>query len=182
MAPRKQSHPSDSEWDEDASRAQWEAQGEHNGVTWEEVRGFRRGFEIGNQWEVDVVRFLRSAGFADARQWDGDSRKWSDVVERVYGSEFLLPPPDILGIEGWTLELKNRSDAQFVKLGNYLNQAEDERRVTGDAHAALISKRRGSPIEDAYVIMRLEDWTRLVARLREDELPPTAPQLGSRDT
>ena len=134
-----------SEWDEAESRARWEEANPDATVTWAEVRGWVRGVEIGTAWEHEVVDYLRSRGFDQARRWDGHLDEWREAADAVGAG--MLPPPDVLGVDGWALELKDRADAQYVKLSGYLDQAEAERAVAGDRYAALISKRRGRPID-----------------------------------
>ena len=77
-----------------------------------------------------------------------------------------LSPPDVVGVGGWVLELKNQQMAQYAKLGDFVDQMAMEKSVSGGRYGAVMSKRHGRPIEDAYVVMRLEDWAALV---RESE-------------
>jgi hypothetical protein len=123
-----------------------------------ECRFTNHGF-AGIRWEEMVVAYLRSIGsiFANVRQGI-DSDEWPE--------DALVPPPDVRGIDGWVIECKNRSDHQYARLGEAIDQLIDEMEVTGDAHGAVISNRRGRPIEDAYVVMRLGDWANVIAGVR----------------
>jgi hypothetical protein len=56
---------------------------------------------------------------------------------------------------------------------------ERERQITGDLHGALISKPRGRPIEDAFVVMRLGDWVDWLVE-RSQERPSLDHSSGSR--
>jgi hypothetical protein len=58
-----------------------------------------------------------------------------------------------------------------------MDQMERERQITGDLHGALISKPRGRPIEDAFVVMRLGDWVDWLVE-RSQERPSPCPALA----
>lgn len=99
----------------------------------------------GDQYERDVVCFLRANGFPYA--------------ERHYGAGRPDDVGDIDGLLGWTLELKN---CKTMDLAGWVDEAECERIQGRQPYAAVIAKRRNRPVGSAYVVLTLESFARLL--------------------
>ncbi len=105
----------------------------------------------GNAFELAIVGYLREHGFPFA--------------ERAYGAGRPLDVGDIDGVVGWTLEAKAHKS---IDLAGFMDEAERERLNGRRPNAAVIAKRRGKPVSDAYVVLTLETFARLLA-----DDPPT---------
>jgi hypothetical protein len=99
----------------------------------------------GTGFELDVVRFLR--GFFH-------------FAERAYGAGRPDDRGDIAGIPDWTLELKNHKE---FDLAGWCAEAAAESVNARTRWWAVIAKRRNRPVSDAYVVMPLEQFARLLS-------------------
>jgi Holliday junction resolvase len=100
----------------------------------------------GSAFEVDVVKFLRSAGHPFA--------------ERAYGAGRPDDVGDVNGIVGWCLELKNH---KTMDLAGWADEAAREATAARCRWWAVIAKRRNRPTADAYVVMPLSQFAELMA-------------------
>jgi len=100
----------------------------------------------GSAFERAVCDYLRANGHPYA--------------ERHYGAGRPEDVGDIDGIPGWTLECKN---CKALDLAGWSNEAEHERQHGRQRFAAVIAKRRNKPTADAYVVLSLDTFARLLA-------------------
>ena len=103
----------------------------------------RASRDKGSRWEREVVRLLRSLGWASAeRRQPGAPEDRGDVI----------------GIP-WLIEAKDHAS---LDLAGWITQAETARARTGHQLAIVIAKRRGHPqADDAYAIVQagpLLEW------------------------
>jgi Holliday junction resolvase len=94
----------------------------------------------GDQWERDVVAYLRDHGHPHA--------------ERAYGAGRADDVGDIDGLVT-IIECKN---AKRLDLAGWVDEMIRERDRSQTGSGVLIVKRRGRPAGDAYVIQPLEQW------------------------
>ena len=98
----------------------------------------------GTRWEVAVASYLRDAGFTEA---------------------FRLAPGgehdagDIGGIVDFAFECRDR--AKF-SLAENVADADDRAVKKNCAYGVAVMKKRNSPTKDAYVVLSLETFTRLL--------------------
>lgn len=83
---------------------------------------------------------------------------------------------DVTGIEGWTLELKNE---KTIQLAGAVDEATIEAANAGTPWFAAIIKRRNKNVRDAYVVLPLWLFIRLVKQLLGME-PPVCRHCGER--
>jgi len=108
----------------------------------------------GSQFERDVVGYLRDHGHR--------------YVERAYGAGRSDDRGDLDGLPGYVVEVKCH---RAMDLAGFVDEAVREAaNVGGAVIPVVIAKRRNRPVADAYAVMRLSDWSRLVG---EVEHPPT---------
>lgn len=100
----------------------------------------------GGQFERDVCTFLREHGHPYA--------------ERAYGAGRPGDVGDIDGIPNWCIEAKNH---KTIDLAGFMAEAERERLNGRRLNAAVIAKRRGKSVADAYVVIDLTTFARLLA-------------------
>ncbi len=100
----------------------------------------------GNAFELAIVAFLREHGFPFA--------------ERAYGAGRPDDRGDIAGVAGWVLEAKNH---RALDLAGWCSEAAAESANARSHWWAVIAKRRNRPIGDAYVVMPLHQFARLLA-------------------
>ena len=105
----------------------------------------------GSLWEREIVEYLRAHGFPYA--------------ERAYGAGRPDDRGDIDGVAGWVIEAKNQ---KTIELARWADEAKGEaENCQHPAYPAppwaVIAKRRGRPVSDAYVVMSLEQFARLMA-------------------
>ena len=105
----------------------------------------------GTAWETAVVRYLQEHGSPAARR------------NAQHGAKDI---GDIGGVPGFALEAKDDASHDF---SGWLRQAIREAENAGEPYAAVIAKRRRHPVEGAYVLMDLETFARLAARLATAE-------------
>jgi len=92
----------------------------------------------GSAFEREVVAYLQSAGFPEA--------------QRAYGAGRADDRGDIVGVDGWVLEVKCHRD---MDIGNWMNEAAREARNARCGRFAVIHKRREHGAEEAYITMPL---------------------------
>jgi len=102
----------------------------------------------GSQFERDVAQFLREHGHP--------------YVERAYGAGRSDDRGDLDGLPRWTLEVKA---CRALDLAGWMDEAHREQTNAGTEYTAVVAKRRNRPVADAYVVMRLRDWARLVGEM-----------------
>jgi hypothetical protein len=107
----------------------------------------------GPRFERLVANYLQGEGFlaADRRVKHGSKDKG-----------------DVTGIPGWTFELK---DLGAINLSQLINEAIIEAANAGTQWFAGIQKRRGKNVRDAYVVMPLWLFARLLKQLLGMEAP-----------
>jgi hypothetical protein len=108
----------------------------------------------GSTFEVAIVTYLREHGFPFA--------------ERAYGAGRPDDRGDIDGVPGWVLEAKCHRE---IDLAGWVTEATAEATNARSHFWAVIAKRRNRPVSDAYVIMSLSQFARLLAE--EDDRAPT---------
>jgi hypothetical protein len=107
----------------------------------------------GTGFEVAVVNYLR---------------EWFPFAERAYGAGRPDDRGDIDGIPHWVLECKCHRE---MDLAGWVTEATAEAANARSHWWAVIAKRRNRPVDDAYVIMSLSQFARLLAE--EDDRAPT---------
>jgi Holliday junction resolvase len=100
----------------------------------------------GSLFEREVCAYLRENGHPYA--------------ERHYGAGRPDDVGDIDGIVGWTIEAKAHKS---IDLAGFVDEVERERVNGRRSFAAVVAKRRGKPTADAYVVLSLSTFARLVA-------------------
>ena len=103
----------------------------------------------GAQFETDVMRWLRSAGFLSERLVKAGKNDEGDLVAIIAGQKYIL-------------ELKNR---KTISLPEFWREAEVEAENYAKARGLsevplhyIILKRRNAGIEKAWVIQDLQQW------------------------
>jgi hypothetical protein len=100
----------------------------------------------GTGFELEIVNFLRTHGFP--------------MAGRAYGAGRPDDVGDINGVAGWCLEAKNHKS---LDLAGWCSEAAAESANARTSWWAVIAKRRNRPVSDAYVVMPLEQFARLLA-------------------
>lgn len=100
----------------------------------------------GTAFETLVTLFFRGAG------WPVERRTLSGRYDKG----------DLSGIPDWTLELKAE---KAISLSEYMKEAEVEAGNAGTPFFAAIVKRRNKGVEDAYVVMPLRIFNRVLKEL-----------------
>lgn len=98
----------------------------------------------GPQFEKAVVEFLRSDG-------------WTNAERRVQGGS--RDAGDVAGIPNVCLEIKNTG---VMEMGRAMAECEKEAVNAKASFFAVIFKRRQKPVEASYVVMTLEQWSRIL--------------------
>lgn len=100
----------------------------------------------GSQYERDVVKWLRSSGFACA--------------ERAYGAGRQDDVGDIDGIDGVVVECKNEKK---IDLAGYLKELDNEM-IHADAETGvvLVKKRGTTNVSESYAVMPAWLWVDLL--------------------
>lgn len=99
----------------------------------------------GSRFEREVVDYFRGHGHPH--------------VERAYGAGRPGDVGDLDGLVGWVLEVKcHRS----LDLAGWVDEAEAERANARQPFGAVVAKRRGKPVHDAYVVLTLDQFARLL--------------------
>ena len=104
----------------------------------------------GSQWERDVVKYLKETG-----------HRW---VERAYGAGRQDDRGDITGLPGWVLECKNH---KAMDLAGWIAEANVERANANAEYTVVVVKRKGKPAANGYVVMELEQFSRILRELNE---------------
>lgn len=86
--------------------------------------------------------------------------------EALSGDERPEQHSDILGVPGW--HLTTHSDLRD-RWSVHLDAAEQAAALTGAQHAAIVCYRKARPTSDAYVVMTLATWARLVLAAQHAE-------------
>jgi len=102
----------------------------------------------GSQFERDVAQFLREHGHP--------------FVERAYGAGRSDDRGDLDGLPRWVVEVKA---CRAIDLAGWMDEAKREQGNAGSDYAAVVAKRRTRPVADAYVVLTLADWSRLVGEV-----------------
>jgi hypothetical protein len=98
----------------------------------------------GNAAELAAAKHLAANGFPHAERRGGG-----------FGGS------DIVGTPGITWEIKNQAG---IRLGEWMDQANDARVDAGDVHAVLVVKRRGTANPgEWFAVMELDGLLRLLA-------------------
>lgn len=101
----------------------------------------------GSSFEREVACFLREHGHPYA--------------ERAYGAGRPQDVGDIDGLPGYVIECKAH---RSLDLAAFVDEAVSEAHNAGTGVVpVVVAKRRGNAVGESYVVMRLEDWARLVA-------------------
>ncbi len=101
----------------------------------------------GSTWERAVVAYLRDNGHP--------------FVERSYGAGRPDDCGDVDGLPGWVIEAKNHRQ---IDLAGWCDEAAREaQNVPHGARWAVVVKRRQKPPGDAYVVLPLSAFARLLA-------------------
>lgn len=104
---------------------------------------------LGTSFEVAVRNYFRELGISAFRLKQGGSQDEGDVVALLNGNE-------------WAIECKNTAK---IDLSGGLDEAKKE---SHGRPYALMVKRRGKGVAEAYVVMPLHLWVQLAA----DRLTP----------
>ena len=98
----------------------------------------------GPKFEADVITYLRAEG-------------WDNAERRVMGGS--LDRGDVAGIPNVCMELKNTG---VMEMGRAVAEAEKEAKNAGARWWCVIFKRRRASISSAYVVIDLEQWSRIL--------------------
>ncbi len=101
----------------------------------------------GTAWETAVVRYLQAEGFPAARR--NAQAGAADIG-------------DIGGLPHFAIEAK---DHGTLALAEWVRQANVEAANAGADFGAVVAKRRRAPVEDAYVVMDLATFARVLQAL-----------------
>jgi hypothetical protein len=115
----------------------------------------------GTGFELEIVNFLRTHGFP--------------MAGRAYGAGRPDDVGDINGVAGWCLEAKNHKS---LDLAGWCSEAAAESANARTSWWAVIAKRRNRPVSDAYVVMPLEQFARLLAKQPSPCGDPTCSVCG----
>jgi hypothetical protein len=88
-----------------------------------------------------------------ARYWPGAKRRGADFRNR-YGSGGLN---DVVGADGWSIEVKHSSRPTFGLMAGAVDQAEAARENVEDIPVAVVHK-KGMRYGDSLVVMRLSTF------------------------
>lgn len=99
----------------------------------------------GSAWERDVAAYLRDNGFPHA--------------ERAFGAGRPLDVGDIDGLPGIVVECKA---AKTFDLAGWCDEARREQANARAQFGVVVAKRRQRPVGDAYAILTLEQFARLL--------------------
>ena len=98
----------------------------------------------GTRFESEVVDYLKERGFPHAER-------------RALGGH--RDRGDIAGVPGWMLECKAE---QRIDWAGYADEVRRQQEHAGTPNGAAVIKRRGHPVERAYVQLDLATFVRLV--------------------
>jgi Holliday junction resolvase len=103
----------------------------------------------GSRWELDVVKYLRESGFKYA--------------ERAYGAGRRDDKGDITGFPGWVFECKNH---KAMDLAGWMDETDREKQTANAEYGVAIIKRRNKQTKDGYVLMTLEQFSKVLKDLQ----------------
>jgi Holliday junction resolvase len=115
------------------------------------MTGGRAPKRKGGQFERDVVAYLREHGFPEA--------------ERAYGAGRPDDVGDLANVPGVTGEIKNHKD---IDLAGFMDEVKREQANARTPYGVAIIKRRMKPVAESYVVLTLEQFSRL---LRDEVVP-----------
>ena len=104
----------------------------------------------GTAFESDVAKMLQSWGF--------DAWRMAQTGAEDQG--------DIGGLKDWAFEVRNRAKLDLAK---NVDDANDRARCKGSRYGVTVMKRRGRPVEDAYVAMDMQTFCHLLGHIYDDE-------------
>ena len=113
--------------------------------------GGRAAKAKGSQYERDVVHYFQDNGFPEA--------------ERAYGGGRPDDVGDLANVPGVTGEIKNHKD---IDLAGFMDEAKREQANARTPYGVAIIKRRMKPVAESYVVLTLEQFSRL---LRDEVVP-----------
>ncbi|EFC86496.1 hypothetical protein [Parafrankia sp. EUN1f] len=110
----------------------------------------------GTRWESAVRDYLREnfRDFGAARPED---------IERNGDVHGRLDQGDIRGVTGFVIECK---DEEKIRLAGYMAEAKRERENANTRYYAAVVKARRKTVEQAYVVMELDQFREIVRDLR----------------
>lgn len=120
----------------------------------------------GTRWERDVREYLRANGFP--RAYKPYEEGFEDVGD-IHAGDAVLQAKDWVSWQSAIREGLDGAVRQAAAWDGKRNKAAqsagmwDATPVRGSVPAAVV-KRARKPVADAYVVMRLEDFARLLAR------------------
>jgi Holliday junction resolvase len=114
------------------------------------MTGWRAPKRRGDAFERAVAAYLCSHGFP--------------YVERAYGAGRPDDRGDLDGLRGFVVEVKAH---RSLDLAGFIDEATAEARASG-AVPLVIAKRRGRPVADAYVVLRLCDLPAVLGAVSEE--------------
>lgn len=103
----------------------------------------------GDEWERATVELMQEAGLL--------------YVERAYGAGRPDDRGDLDGLPRWVIDCKDHAAHDFA---GWLDSIHAKKRHEDDYGAAIV-KRRRRPTGEGYVVMRLDDFARLLCELNE---------------
>lgn len=99
----------------------------------------------GSAWELSIAKYLVEQG-------------WRHAERRIAGS--TLDKGDIYGIIGCVIEAKNE---KRIDIAGYMKELDVEmRNAKADTGAAVVKKRGTTSVGDAYAIMPVHVWVKLL--------------------
>jgi hypothetical protein len=104
----------------------------------------------GTKWESDIVRYLKANGIPSAHRVAQTGRDDSGDIHGV--SPFILQAKDLASV----------TDGARIGVAGANSQAA----IARESYGAAVVKRRNHSAANAYVVMDLETFTRMLAALR----------------
>lgn len=105
----------------------------------------------GDRWEREVVDLMQAAGLT--------------YVERAYGAGRHDDRGDLDGLPRWIVDCKDHAQHDFP---GWLDSIHGKKRRADDYGAAIV-KRRRRPAHEGYVVLRLDDFARLLAEIESGD-------------
>lgn len=106
----------------------------------------------GTAWETSVVRYCHDRGLSSARR------------NVQHGAKDI---GDIGGLSPFAIEAKAEKN---YRLAAYVEQAKVEAANAGEPYGVAVVKRHRAPVEDGYVVMDLETFTRLLLDITSEDV------------
>ena len=99
----------------------------------------------GSAWELAIVKYLVDQG-------------WKHAERRIAGSN--IDKGDVYGIIGCVIEAKNE---KRIDLAGYMKELQVEMvNAKADTGVAIVKKRGTTSVGDAYAVMPVEIWVKLM--------------------